>query len=277
MLLFLRHPFTHPTSTRLARPWRRGAGLLVFGLLLASLTPSSRPAAHPRPHRPATPPPTATDSCWNGYLGGKIPVLVHYQRDGDVLAGEITYLNTKAKTPIRLLGTVEADHTYRLLEFGKDGTITGVLVGRPAGGAFTGQWYSPATGRELALRLTRKEARVASVPLRADAARLAGDYFYRYGPEGGQGSFTLTRLAAGRASFELLGVTGTPAHNIADVPLDTIPLTGTAFTYALPDAPDCAFRVRFYRDFLVVSYTKGPCLDQFGHNATAEGVFLKIK
>jgi hypothetical protein len=203
--------------------------------------------------------------------------LVHYQRAGDALMGEITYLNTRDKTPIRLRGTIEADHTYHLLEFDKAGTVTGIIIGRPAGRAFTGRWYSPTTDQEYSLQLVKKEARVASVPIRANQGQLFGSYTYRYGAAGRQGTFTLTRLAAGKASFELVAVTSAPARSIADVPLDTIPLTGSAFTYALPDAPDCAFQVRFYHDFMVVRYTKGDCTSQFGHNATAEGVYLKTE
>jgi hypothetical protein len=191
--------------------------------------------------------------------------------------GEITYLNTRSKAPIRLRGTIEADHTYHLLEFDKAGTITGIIIGRPAGPAFTGRWYSPTTDQELALKLVKKEVRVASVPIRAKAGQSFGSYSYRYGAAGRQGTCTLTRLGAGKASFELVAVTNAPARNIADVPLDTVSLTGSAFTYALPDAPNCAFQVRFYHDFMVVRYTKGGCASQFGHNATVEGVYLKTE
>ncbi|MBO2011064.1 hypothetical protein [Hymenobacter negativus] len=248
------------------------AGLLSWG--------SSSPAQTPRKaaSSPAVPLAAApADTCWTGYLAGKIPVTMHYQRDGEVLMGEITYLNTRHKTPIRLRGTIAEDHTYHLLEFDKKGTITGILIGRPAGQAFIGQWYSPTTERELALRLVKKEARVASVPMRVNAAQLYGSYTYRYGAAGRQGTFSMAKVAAGKASFELMAVTATPAHHYAEVPLDTISLTGPAFTYALPDAPNCAFQVRFYHDFVVISYTKGECASQFGHNATVEGVYLKTE
>ena len=250
--------------------------LLLVGLLCyGSSSPAStlRVATSPT----AVPPTAPTDSCWTGYLAGKIPVSVQYQRDGQVLMGEITYLNTRNKTPIRLRGTIEADHTYHLLEFDKKGNITGIIVGRPAGQAFTGHWYSPTTDQEFAVKLVKKEVRVASVPIHAKAGQVFGSYTYRFGAEGRQGTFTLTKLTAGKASFELFAVTNAPARNFADVPLDTINLTGTAFTYALLDAPDCAFQVRFYQDFMVVRYTKGDCTNQFGHNATVEGVFLKTE
>lgn len=244
------------------------AGLLCLGSSLPGKT--SRVAASPTTTAP-------TDSCWVGNLAGRIPVLVHYQRDGEIVVGEITYLNTKHKTPIRLLGTVTANKTYRLLEFDQAGTITGIITSHPVGRAFTGQWSSPTTGRELPLQLARKDMRMVSAAIRADPAHLSGTYFYRYGVAGRQGTFTLTRLASGRASFELVAVTDAPARNIADVPLDTVNLAGTAFTYAVAETDNCAFQVRFYKDFMVVRYTKGDCAVQFGHNATAEGIFIKTE
>ncbi len=68
------------------------------------------------------------DICWTGTLNGKTPVFIHYQLDSNLIIGEITYLNTKDKLPITLLGTIEDDKTYRLLEFEKTGNITGIIT-----------------------------------------------------------------------------------------------------------------------------------------------------
>ncbi len=61
---------------------------------------------------------------WKGFLNGKTPVFIHYQLDGNIIVGEITYLNTKNKLPITLLGTIDSDNNYRILEFEKSGNIT---------------------------------------------------------------------------------------------------------------------------------------------------------
>src|SRR3954464_10612994 len=52
--------------------------------------------------------------CWIATLGGKTPILIHYQLVGNLVIGEITYLNTKDKFPIKLLGTIEENNSYRL-------------------------------------------------------------------------------------------------------------------------------------------------------------------
>src|SRR4051794_17348138 len=71
----------------------------------------------------STQPPAASiqgdkkEICWTGTFNGRFPVFIHYQLQSNVIVGEITYLNTKEKLPTRLLGTVEEDKHYRLLEF----------------------------------------------------------------------------------------------------------------------------------------------------------------
>lgn len=93
---------------------------------------------------------------WKGLLNGKTPVFMHYQLDGNLIAGEITYLNTKNKLPITILGTIEDDHSYRILEFEKSGNITGIITGKPTDGTFTGSWFSPKTKKNLYLTLSRR-------------------------------------------------------------------------------------------------------------------------
>lgn len=51
------------------------------------------------------------ETCWAGTLNGKTPIFIHYQLDSNIIVGEITYLNTKDKQPIKLLGTVEENKT----------------------------------------------------------------------------------------------------------------------------------------------------------------------
>ena len=73
--------------------------------------------------------------CWTGTINGKTPVFIHYQLDSTLIVGEITYLNTKDKLPITLLGTIEDDKSFRILEFEKTGNITGIITGRIPGSA----------------------------------------------------------------------------------------------------------------------------------------------
>lgn len=72
-------------------------------------------------------------------------------------------------------------------------------------------------------------------------------------------------------------VTSEPARNIAEIETDTIKLTKTEFIYKVGETEDCEFKVKFYKDFCFINYTKGYCIGQFGHNATIEGIYFKTK
>jgi hypothetical protein len=53
--------------------------------------------------KPTTLTDTKNEICWTGTLNGKTHVFIHYQLDSNLIIGEITYLNTKDKLPIKLL------------------------------------------------------------------------------------------------------------------------------------------------------------------------------
>ncbi|MDM1553514.1 MULTISPECIES: hypothetical protein [Chryseobacterium] len=214
---------------------------------------------------------------WKGFLNGKTPVFIHYQIDGDVIVGEITYLNTKNKLPITLLGTIDTDHNYRILEFEKSGNITGVITGKPTENAFKGIWFSPKTRKELALNLVKKDTAFISKEIETKVGDLFGRYHYQYSEAGYQGDFEIKRLPDSKAVFGITSVTGAPARNLAQIDDDTISLKTTSFTYKLDDTDDCEFRVKFYKGFAVVQYTNGICSGQFGMNATISGIYLKTK
>ncbi|MEJ5103743.1 hypothetical protein [Chryseobacterium sp. MYb328] len=214
---------------------------------------------------------------WKGLLNGKTPVFIHYQLDGNVIVGEITYLNTKNKLPITLLGTIDDDNNYRILEFEKSGNITGVITGKPAAGDFKGSWFSPKTRKELVLNLVKKDTALVSKEIETKVEDLFGRYHYQYSEAGYQGDLEIKRLPDSKAVFGITSITGEPARNLAQIDDDTISLKTTDFTYKLPDTDDCEFRVKFYKGFALVQYTQGVCSGQFGLNATIAGIYLKTK
>jgi hypothetical protein len=220
---------------------------------------------------------TNKEICWTGTLNGRAPVFIHYQLDSNLIVGEITYLNTKDKLPITLLGTIEDDKSYRLLEFQKTGNITGIITGTPTGNHFSGSWFSPKTRKELVLSLQKKDTAVNSAPIDTELQDIFGHYHYQYSEVGYQGDLEIVRLSNSKASFGITSVTGEPARNVAQIDDDTISLTTTHFIYKLPDTNDCEFEVRFYKGFAFIKYTKGFCDGQFGMNATIDGIFLKAK
>ncbi|MDN3693830.1 hypothetical protein QWZ06_16790 [Chryseobacterium tructae] len=214
---------------------------------------------------------------WKGLLNGKTPVFMHYQIDDNIIVGEITYLNTKNKLPITLLGTIESDNSYRILEFEKSGNITGVITGKPTGGDFKGSWFSPKTRKELVLNLTKKDTAIASRGIETKVEDLFGHYHYQYSEAGYQGDLVIKKQPNSKAVFGITSVTGEPGRNLAQIDDDTINLKTTNFTYKLADTDDCEFKVKFYKGFAVVQYTQGVCSGQFGMNATIHGIYLKTK
>lgn len=219
-----------------------------------------------------------TEICWTGTLNGKIPIFIHYQFDNEVIIGEIIYLNTKNRTPIKLIGTIENwDKKYRLLEFDKTGNITGIITGLPEKDKFNGRWFSSKTRKELTLNLSIKDTVIISKNYQPKLSAIFGGYHYQYSEGGAQGDFHLTKIKNDKAAFNIFSVTGEPARNIAEIETDTIKLTKTEFRYKVPETEDCEFKVVFYNDFVFVNYTKGPCAGQFGHNATIDGIFIKTK
>jgi hypothetical protein len=218
------------------------------------------------------------ETCWTGTINNKIPVFIHYQLEGNLVVGEIIYLNTKNKTPIALLGTIEEDKNYRLLEFDSTGNITGVIDGKPSGKIFNGSWVSPKTRKELTMNLSSKDTLLRSPDNKPVEGQVLGNYHYRYGEKGYTGNFEINRVADNKIDFSILSLTNPErGYNIAEVQKDTIAMTGNNFIYKIPGSEKCEFKVSFYKEFLYINYTKGYCESQFGLNATIDGIYLKVK
>lgn len=214
---------------------------------------------------------------WSGNINGKIPVFMAYTRKENVLSGQIVYLNTKGRQPIRIIGTIDETGDYRILEFEASGNITGIISGKPDGKVFNGTWFSPKTRKDLPMALSAKDTTVTSEDFEADIRTAAGSYRYEYSEEGPQGGLTLEKLSDGKWTFSVSAVTGAPARNIADIGTDTITFSGNSFKYKVPDSDSCEFSVRIFKDFVIVKelHDFEACMGMFGHNATIEGVFLK--
>ncbi|WP_207422810.1 hypothetical protein [Desertivirga brevis] len=213
--------------------------------------------------------------CWVGNLNGTTPIFIHYQRDSNLLIGEITYLNTRAKLPIRLLGTIEEDDKYRLLEFDETEMITGIIEGIPKENVFKGSWFSPKTKKELQMNLLPKDTVINNPSIKPDPNQLSGNYHYQYGEYGYNGDFEFNQVGVGKAAIHILSLTNLDrGPNIAEVDKDTIPFYGNNFIYNIPESDNCEFKVTFYKGFVYINYTKGYCGSQFGHNATIDGIYL---
>jgi hypothetical protein len=218
------------------------------------------------------------ETCWIGNLNGKIPIFIHYQVNDNLIIGEITYLNTKNKIPIRLLGTIEEDKNYRLLEFDNIGNITGVIIGKPIEKIFKGNWISPKTKKELVMALSLKDTLIASQDIKPDKSKIFGNYHYQYGERGYNGDFDVNKVGNNKIDFHILSLTNAErGPNIAEVEKDTIAMTDNSFVYKIPDSDNCEFKVTFYNGFVYINYTKGYCDSQFGLGATIDGIYVKTK
>ena len=224
--------------------------------------------------QPSSSPAIAKEICWTGTLNSKIPIFIHYQLDSNVIIGEITYLNTKDKLPIKLLGTIEEDKSYRLLEFNETGNITGVITGTPNEKEFTGSWVAPKTDKVLEMKLQLKDTSISSPSYKPN--QMFGNYHYQYGETGYRGDFEFDKIGEGKAAFEISSLTNVErGPNVAEVERDTISFAGNSFVYEIPDSDSCEFKVKFYKDFVYINYTKGYCDSQFGLNATIDGIYFK--
>lgn len=218
-----------------------------------------------------------SETFWKGYINKSIPIYLHYQIENDIIVGEIIYLNTQEKQPIKIIGSFEEDQ-FRLLEFESSGNISGIITGTVTSeNHFVGDWFSPKTRKNFTLDLTEKDTTVIAPSIIANKNQLFGKYHYGFSDAGPQGYFSIEKLNDNQAVFEIESVTSDPARNLATVDKDTITLDGTNFTYTIPDSDNCSFRVQFYKDFATIMYTNGYCSGQFGHNATIDGTFLKIE
>jgi len=221
---------------------------------------------------------SSNEICWIGALNGRTPVFIHYQLDSNLIIGEITYLSTKDKLPITLLGTIEDDKSYRLLEFDKTGNITGIIEGTPTEKNFNGIWVSPKTKRELTMTLSPKDTLISNPNIKPDESQIFGKYHYQYGEDGYNGDFDISKIENNKIDFNILSSTNVErGPNIAEVEKDTIAMTGNSFIYKIPDSDSCEFKVTFYKGFVYINYTRGYCESQFGLNASIDGIYLKTK
>ena len=216
-----------------------------------------------------------TEVNWSGTLNNKIPINLKYSISGEIITGEITYLKTKSKIPIKIIGTIEEDKSYRILEFENNGNISGIITGKPTEKDFSGSWFSPKSRKSLNLKLTnptKKQISLTQNVIISDA-----NYHYGYSEKGYQGDFEIKKLKNNKYEFSILSVTGEPSRNIAEIDETEVNIEGNSFRYKLPEEKNCEFQVTFYSEFVVIKYTKGDFEGQFGHNATIEGIYLKQK
>ena len=218
-----------------------------------------------------------SDICWDGTINNKIPIFIHYVIDDKVIIGEITYLNTKDKKPIKLIGYFEDKNSFRLFEFDKKGNITGIIIASPTKSELKGTWVSPKTSKEIALKAKINETSKITSNYKVNPNGIFGDYHYSYGNLLWNGSFSIEKDKAKNIFFEIISVGKGEAPSIAQVERDKIKLNGNSFVYKMPYSKNCEFKIKFYKDFVYVEDLGGDCVGQFGMGAYIDGIYLKTE
>jgi hypothetical protein len=213
---------------------------------------------------------------WIGMINKKIPVELNFTVSKDIVLGEIRYLNTKAKLPIRIIGYINSGNGYVLSEYGKDGTISGIINAKLDANKFAGAW-NPIDARDsYAISLRSKDNRKIKQEI-FSATTIAGKYAYQYGERGYQGIIEIKRNSDHTYSYEIGSVTSDPARNQADASDTAVRIKNNQFVIGINKS--CKFKVILYNGFLIISANDKTQLNdcEFGANATLEGTYLKIK
>lgn len=225
------------------------------------------------------------DQVWQGSIENIVPVFLYYQKVDSLIVGKVIQLKSKANQPFSVISNFRSsDGSFILNEYDKTGNITGVWTLTQKGDSLVGIWDKPFSVQKYDVHLTKKDTLILAEPIVADPSKITGDYFYQYGEKGPQGEWKVKRVGRDSLAINAWSVTHAPARNIAEIE-DTVALTGTHFIYKINmeeswmDKPcKIIMKGQFYKNFLRVTYiNENPCAFYFGHNATLEGIFYKIK
>ena len=233
--------------------------------------------------------PVAERTLWTGEINGKIPVSVWFEHKDGLATGELVYVNSKARTPFRLLGTYDTSGespSLSLKEMLPGGLVTGMISASIKDGVLEGFWMAPEKIKETGTRYTIKE--MQQYPLKLTKAGTApgsfhwehspesvtGRYAYTYGPHHNSGTLDITSTPDGGVSVEIHTHTAAPAFNMADVDPTPGERTGNRIVCSVDDS--CAFEVLLFSDFAKVSTLKGrECDGWFGRGAYIDGDYQK--
>ena len=216
----------------------------------------------------------ANIDAWQGNVDGRYPVLMWYRIFDDVISGYLFYTENKSGDSIRIIGHTK-DSIARIVEVWPDGHVSGIWNMELHASSAEGTWYAPGTGKGYNASLMHIDTSVTIQDIRAED-ELTGRYEYNYGDKGARGVLKVLQQGD-TVTVGFDNVTAAPARNLAV--LDAIPLhlNGNEAVYSVTDYGNCAVRIRFYKNFVVVNYIDNQDKCGFGHNATVDGTYMKMK
>ncbi|KFF26773.1 hypothetical protein [Chryseobacterium vrystaatense] len=221
---------------------------------------------------------TDANYSFSGLLDKKIPVELTISVSNNVVLGNIKYVKTKEKKPIKIIGKLDSGNHYHLEEFEKDGNISGIIDAVLKNGKLEGAWNSTKSDAvyPMVLDVQSKVNPKPEVFSPASSDRFEGTYTYQYGEDGYQGSITIKKIKDQMYSYDIGSVTRAPGRNIADASGEVM-IKNNQFTIEINTS--CAFLVTFYNGFLTITPVSSEKVSgcEFGLNATLRGTFLKVK
>jgi len=223
---------------------------------------------------------------FSGKLNNKIPVFIWFIVKDSVLKGEVTYLNTHARQPITIAGTIilvdkfnafgkiiERHNGALIYEFNKNGYITGTYMTTFKGTGFEGTWSKPGSEKELPFHLLHSDSVLSKRDTVLTSNNIPGEYLYRFGEKGSQGGIDIKQTDKTNFLISINCTTAGPSYNVANVEPVNVHMVGNSFIYRVPDT-DCKFKISFFDNFAVITQLKGTECG-FGLNASIDGVFIK--
>lgn len=229
---------------------------------------------------------------WLGSLGEDIPVFLQFQVSGEsfgnkghLVVGSLRYLKNRQGTSIPLIGTYSQSGNLRLNEYSAEGEVTGIITGHLQGFLFKGDWDQPYQDKNFSMKLYYLGLHRPAESMDTLPGDIFGAYHYNYSEQGPQGDVVLEKINEKQAELSMFGVTSAPSRNMADGADKTridLPQS-THFTYNISydeeACPTCKVELYFFKHFLYVIYPEeeNVCKGFFGHNATLEGIYYKVR
>lgn len=212
---------------------------------------------------------------YTGKMNDKIEVEIQIAIIDDMLVGELVYLNTKDKKPIKVAGSTYEQYT-RIVEYDNKGNVTGFFDINNEDGKLMTEWMSPKkeTTYSFELKEINKPTKINVNETPTD--KIAGTYVYNYGG-GARGEVKVNKTKDNEYNISFFSITKTEG-NLAMLDDVKVNITSNQFTYTIPDSEGCQFKVLFHDNFVMVSYLSEACAQgYFGHNASIDHQYLKIK
>jgi len=218
---------------------------------------------------------------FTGKLNDKYPIFLWFVVKDSVLKGEVTYLKTAKRQPIAIAGQITKDLGMTIYEFTPKGYVTGTYSGEFKTGGLKGTWTTPGSDKELPYNLIPKDTVLTGVDMNLKPTSINGTYEYHFKREnaketGGDGGIDIKQLNTKEFLVDINCITASPQNNLADLWTFKVQATNGGITFKIPET-DCRFRIRVFKDVIVIDRLSGDGICGFGNNASIEGVFWKTR